>query len=95
MTQEGARTERTDRSARPDSESKQKDALSTDRADLAWVMKGLNDLGERIGGIEDRMRKLEIRIAIAFGVILGAGIIVGVLARLISFDFEIAIIPRQ
>ena len=59
----------------------------------AWIMQAINQLGTRIDGVENRLRRIEIRIAWAIGLAVGVGIIIGLISRVIDFSFTISIIP--
>ena len=41
-----------------------------------------------------RLRKVENKILIAFAIAVGMGIVIGVLTRVLSFDFAVQIVPR-
>ena len=51
-------------------------------------------LGERLASVEGRLGRIERNIYIAIGVAIGIGLIVGILSRLISFDFVVSIQPH-
>ncbi len=68
---------------------------SVSSGENSWIMQSLNQVNSRLEGIENRLRRLEIRIAVALGFVLCFGIIIGLVARFVSFDFEIAIIPKN
>ena len=59
----------------------------------AWIMQAINQLGTRIDGVENRLRRIEIRISWAIGLAVGIGIIIGLISRIIDFSFTISIIP--
>lgn len=60
---------------------------------IQWVIQALNRLDARLDGIEKRLRRLEIRLAVALGFALCVGIVAGFIARVVSFDFRLAIVP--
>jgi len=60
----------------------------------AWIMQALNGITGRLDGIEDRLGKIERRLYIAAGILLGIGIVIGILSRILSFDFTISITPK-
>ena len=62
-------------------------------SETQWIMQALNRLDERLGGIEKRLRRLEISIAVALGFVLCTGFAIGLISRMVSFDFKIAILP--
>ncbi|MDE0702685.1 MAG: hypothetical protein OXH59_03080 [Rhodospirillaceae bacterium] len=60
----------------------------------AWIMQALNGITGRLDGIEGRLRKIEIRLYITFGILIGIGFVVGLVSRIVSFDFAISIVPK-
>lgn len=62
-------------------------------SEIQWVIQALNRLDARLDGVEKRLRRLEIRIAVAVGFALCVGIVVGLIAWVVSFDFRLAIVP--
>ena len=62
-------------------------------SEIQWVIQALNRLDARLDGVEKRLRRLEIRLVVAMGFALCMGIVIGLIARVVSFDFRLAIVP--
>ena len=58
-----------------------------------WLMRSLNQIDDRLAAIEKRLRKLETRYYVALGIVLALGLAIGLVSRLVQFDFTIAIVP--